>query len=182
MSCGNTDLKCTRCRLSKSRTQVVPGTGPCNAKIVFIGEAPGKDEDLKGEPFVGRAGKILDAALAEAGVGRDQVYIANLVKCRPPGNRRPRKDEVSACARFLESELREISPVVVCALGLTVASKLCGTRGKMSHLAGKTIDCKLFGMDFRLHVNYHPAACLYQRKNLEKFKKGIKASLSVAGL
>jgi len=76
MSCGNTDLKCTRCRLSKSRTQVVPGTGPCNAKIVFIGEAPGKDEDLKGEPFVGRAGKILDAALAEAGVGRDQVYIA----------------------------------------------------------------------------------------------------------
>lgn len=182
MSCGNTDLKCTRCRLSKSRTQVVPGTGPCSARIVFIGEAPGKDEDLEGEPFVGRAGKILDAALAEAGVRRDQVYIANLVKCRPPGNRRPKKDEISACSHFLESELREISPAVVCALGQTVANKLCGTRDKMSSLAGRAIECRLFGMDVRLYVNYHPAACLYQRKNLEKFKKGVKASLAAAGL
>jgi len=181
MSCGDTDLKCTRCRLSRSRTQVVPGTGPCDARVVFIGEAPGKDEDLKGEPFVGRAGKILDAALVEAGVRRDQVYIVNLVKCRPPGNRRPRKDEVSACSRFLESELRQISPVAVCALGQTVASELCGTRDKMSALAGRAIDCSLFGMEVRLFVNYHPAACLYQRKNLAKFKKGIKASLSAAG-
>ena len=182
MSCCKMDLKCTKCRLSKSRTQVVPGIGPRSSKIAFIGEAPGKDEDLRGEPFVGRAGKILDQALADCGVARRQVYISNLTKCRPPRNRKPRKDEIAACSEYLESELAKISPDIVCALGQTVAEQLLRTKGKMSVLTKKEHESEIGGKRVRLRVAYHPAACLYQRKNLGAFKESIKRSLEAAGL
>jgi DNA polymerase len=183
MTCGKIDLKCTRCRLSEERTHVVAGVGPCDSRIVFIGEAPGKDEDLEGEPFVGRAGRILDEALKEAGVTRGQVYISNLVKCRPPKNRKPRKDEVNTCmALYLESEIKAISPLVICALGQTVVESLMRTEVSMEKMVGEQLPLTFAARNVKLFVNYHPAACLYQRKNMPRFKECIRASLEAAGL
>lgn len=183
MNCGEVDSACKKCRLSKGRKKVVPGTGPCRAKIIFIGEAPGRDEDRQGKPFVGRAGKLLDEALEEAGVDRAKVRISNLVKCRPPGNRRPRKDEKRTCTSlYLEKEIEEISPEVICALGQTSAEFLSGKELSMSEVVGKEIQCSFGRTSARLFVTYHPAACLYQRKNTNAFKKGVRASLAAAGL
>ena len=182
MSCGDIDLHCMLCRLSKGRTNVVPGTGPCEARIVFIGEAPGKDEDLKAQPFVGRAGRILDEALLKSGVDRSKVYITNLVKCRPPGNRKPRKDEIRTCSVYLESELKEIQPSVVCALGQTAAQSLLDEKRSMEDLVSRDRRISLAGFDVRLFVAYHPAACLYQRRHLASLKKQVRRSLSAAGL
>ena len=161
-------LRCTRCRLSETRTQVVPGVGDSSAALVFIGEAPGRDEDLKGVPFVGSAGKVLDGVLAHAGISRDRVYITNLVKCRPPGNRRPKDDEVEACARHLEAELGAIRPKVVCLLGQTVAKKLLRNDSAMRALVGKEFPLSIGGREVRALVAYHPAACLYRRENCRK--------------
>lgn len=183
MSCGAVDPACRRCRLYKGRTMVVPGTGPCNASIIFIGEAPGKDEDLQGEPFVGRAGKILDLALQEAGVNRSRVRISNLVKCRPPANRRPRRDEMLVCTSlYLLKELEEVSPRVVCALGQTAAEFLAGRRLRMGEVVGREVVSGPRGISTKLFVTYHPAACLYQRRNTTAFKRGVRASLAAAGL
>lgn len=182
MTCGKIDFACRRCRLSKGRTQVVPGVGPCSSPIVFIGEAPGREEDLGGEPFVGRGGRLLDKVLKDVGVDRSEVFISNLVKCRPPGNRRPRKDEIEACSRFLESELKTVGPSVVCALGQTAASRLLGHKGRMADLIKGERRVSIGGADVRLFVAYHPAACLYQRRNLGSFRKSIEASLRAAKL
>ncbi len=183
MSCGKVDPGCRRCRLSKSRTRVVPGTGSCRARIVFVGEAPGKDEDLKGEPFVGRAGRILDDALEASGVEREDVRITNLVKCRPPNNRRPRRDETKTCTSlYLEHELEEMRPDVVCALGQTVAKHFLGSADLMSELVGKESKIVIAGKPVRLVVAYHPAACLYQRKNLGKFRTSVRAALAAADM
>ncbi len=182
MTCGKIDLHCTLCRLSKGRTQVVPGVGPCSAKIAFVGEGPGKDEDLKGEPFVGRAGRVLDEALERSGADRKKVYITNLVKCRPPGNRRPRKDEVETCSVYLKSELGAVKPIVICALGQTVAKSLLGKNLKMSSLINREWSVERFGNEARLIVAYHPAACLYQRKNLKAFRKSVDDALQAAGV
>jgi len=182
MTCGKIDFTCRRCRLSKGRTRVVAGTGTCRSPIVFIGEAPGREEDLKGEPFVGRAGRLLDTTLQGAGAERSRVFICNLVKCRPPGNRRPRKDEIAACSRFLESELKDVRPRVVCALGQTVANSLLGNKKKMADLIKEDRRLTVAGVNVRFFVAYHPAACLYQRKNLSSFKRSIKASIDASGL
>jgi DNA polymerase len=182
MTCGSIDPKCAKCRLSKGRTQVVPGVGRCASRIVFVGEAPGKDEDLKGEPFVGRAGRILNNALEEAGSQRDDVYITNIVKCRPPDNRRPRKDEVEACRQFISSEIERIRPAVVCALGKTVAEGLFGTKGKMADIAGRPFEAEIFGRKVTAIVAYHPAACLYRREKTKAFKDSIRKSLELAGV
>jgi len=180
MICGDIDFACTKCRLSKGRTQVVPGTGPCNSRIVFIGEAPGREEDLKGEPFVGRGGKLLDKVLEEAGSDRSEVFICNLVKCRPPNNRRPKKDEIEACSQFLKSELETVRPKVICALGQTVASNLLNRKGKMADLAKTSVSANVAGIRVKFFVAYHPAACLYQRKNIGSLKRSIQASLKAA--
>jgi DNA polymerase len=149
---------------------------------VFIGEAPGKDEDLNGEPFIGRSGKLLDLALEETGVRRRQIYISNLVMCRPPGNRRPRKDEIRACTSlYLEPDIAEISPRVVCALGQTVAEHFLGRKCRMKDIVGREFELTVAGRNTKLFVAYHPAACLYQRKNLAKFKGSIRSSLEAAG-
>lgn len=182
MTCGKIDLRCAKCRLSKTRTRVVPGVGSCSAGIAFIGEGPGKDEDARGEPFVGRAGEILNEALDKAGFVRHDVFITNLVKCRPPGNRRPRKDEIGTCRTYLESELKAVKPTVVCALGQTVANSLLGTKESMAALIGKDWTVRLGGRNVKLIVAYHPAACLYQRRHLKVFQESVKASLEAAGL
>jgi len=182
MSSVDVDLRCTRCRLSETRTQVVPGIGDCSAALVFIGEAPGKDEDSKGAPFVGRAGKVLDAALEHAGLSRNMIYITNLVKCRPPGNRRPKGDEVEACARQLEAELGVIRPMVVCLLGQTVARTLLGSDSDMRSLVGKEFPITIGGEKVRAFIAYHPAACLYRRENVESLRETVRLCAEAAGL
>jgi len=182
MSCGGFDPGCRRCRLSEGRTQVVPGVGPCDARIVFIGEAPGRDEDAKGEPFVGRSGRMLDEAFEAAGATRSQVYITNVVKCRPPGNRRPKPDEVEACRAHIRQEMDRLRPKVVCALGYTVARSMFGSEGKMADLAGSRWETEVLGHRVIAYIAYHPAACLYNRKNVGSFKRTIEACLAEARL
>jgi uracil-DNA glycosylase family 4 len=182
MTCGDVDLACRRCRLSKGRTKVVPGIGSCSSRIVFIGEGPGKDEDLKGEPFVGRAGKVLDDALRRARTSRSEVFITNLVKCRPPRNRRPRKDEIRSCRAYLDSELIAVKPRIICALGQTAANSLLDNRESLDSLMKKEWSMKLGGRNIRVVVVHHPAACLYQRKNLGRFQNRVKSSLEAAGI
>ncbi len=182
MTCGKLDFGCTRCRLSLRRTKVVAGVGSCSSPVAFIGEAPGGEEDLKGEPFVGRAGRLLDDALRGCGTSRDQVFVTNLVKCRPPGNRRPRRDEVGACFEHLQSELEAVAPSVVCVLGQSAAKHLLGETRNMSELVGEERELVVAGRKVRVFVAYHPAACLYRRANLESFRATVKASLRAAGL
>src|SRR5213593_4654925 len=118
---------CEKCRLSKSRTQVVYGVGNPNADLMFIGEAPGRDEDIQGEPFVGRAGQLLTKIIEAIGLKREDVYIANVIKCRPPGNRNPEPDEVETCEPFLFQQIDAIKPKVIVALGTFAARSLLKT-------------------------------------------------------
>jgi len=109
--------RCTACALHRGRTRAVPGEGPINAEIMFIGEAPGRNEDLQGRPFVGQAGRLLEELLAEIGLGREDVWIANIVKCRPPENRDPRPEEIAACAGYLERQIELLRPKLIATLG-----------------------------------------------------------------
>jgi len=147
---------CTKCPLGTMRTNFVFGTGNPSADIVFIGEAPGADEDLKGEPFVGRAGQLLTKILAAIKLERSDVYICNILKCRPPNNRTPLPSEIEQCKPYLYKQLSLIEPTFVVALGLTAAETLLGRKLKMSHVRGKWFD--FYGA--RLMVTYHPAALL----------------------
>jgi DNA polymerase len=129
---------CTACRLSETRTNVVFGVGSPASGLLFVGEGPGRDEDLQGEPFVGRSGRLLDRlVLEELGLRRDAFYIANVVKCRPPGNRDPLPDEVAACAGFLEGQLAILDPRVVVSLGNVATRVLLGTEESISTLRGR---------------------------------------------
>jgi uracil-DNA glycosylase family 4 len=143
---------CARCPLGQGRTKAVPGEGPVQAEILLVGEAPGRDEDLAGRPFVGRAGSILDRCLGEAGIDRSRVFITNVVKCRPPKNRRPKKDEVEACRNYLESQIELVQPKVVCLMGNAAAKAVLDVEGVTS----------LRGQVFRdlFLVTFHPAAVL----------------------
>ncbi len=176
------DLGCRGCRLSETRTRVVAGDGPTKSKIMFVGEAPGRDEDISGKPFVGRAGAVLAGALHDLGVTRHDVFITNTVKCRPPGNRRPKEDEVQACRRHLEAELDEVGPELVCILGLTAARGLLGEDSAMSELLGAERTITVGGMEYVAIVNYHPAACLYRRENMDAFKGVIRTCLEKVGM
>ncbi len=147
---------CTACALAKGRTQVVFGVGNPAADIIFIGEAPGREEDLKGEPFVGRAGKLLDAMLCAIGLGRSSVYIMNVVKCRPPGNRDPRPEEVEACSRWFDAQWNAISPKLVCLLGRVAARHVLQTDASISSLRGRWHEHR----GVPVYVTYHPAYLL----------------------
>jgi len=128
---------CERCRLKESRSQVVPGEGPCPAELVLIGEAPGEVEDRLGRPFVGPAGQLLDKILESAGLAREEVYISNMVKCRPPSNRTPQRDEVETCWPWLEAQLRHLRPKIIVALGNVPAQWFLGTREGITALRGR---------------------------------------------
>ncbi len=143
---------CNRCPLANGRTKAVPGEGPDRVDILLIGEAPGKDEDLAGRPFVGRAGSILDRCLNDAGIERREVFITNVVKCRPPGNRRPKKDEVEACRPYLKYQIELIQPKVVILMGNAATKAVLDVEGVTS----------LRGQVFRdmFLVTFHPAAVL----------------------
>jgi DNA polymerase len=150
---------CTRCPLAKGRTHVVFGEGDPNADLMIVGEGPGRDEDLQGRPFVGRSGQLLDRLIAEeAGLRRDQTYIANVVKCRPPGNRDPRPEEIEACRPFLEGQVRLIRPKVVLTLGNFSTRLLLDTKDGITKLRGKAYPWGPAGSV--LVPTFHPAAAL----------------------
>jgi uracil-DNA glycosylase len=148
---------CTLCELSRSRNHAVPGEGNIHARIMFIGEGPGWHEDQQGRPFVGNAGKFLNELLAKAGLEREDVFITNVVKCRPPGNRDPLPDEIAACSTYLERQMKAIDPDVVVTLGrFSMAKFFPGERISRIHGQGKKIGRRL------VVPMYHPAAALHQ--------------------
>ena len=150
-------LECTKCELHKSRTKAVPGEGPYDARIMFVGEGPGQNEDEQGRPFVGAAGKFLTELLESIGLKRSDVFITNIVKCRPPNNRAPRKSEIEACNPYLQSQIRLINPRIVCALGTPAITTLMGDEYSASRFHGKPL--KKGKVTFL--PMYHPAAALY---------------------
>lgn len=150
-------MACTACGLAETRTNVVFGVGDPEARLMFVGEAPGKNEDLQGEPFVGAAGRLLDELLAEIGIARREVYIANVLKCRPPGNRDPRPEEIDACKGYLREQIRLISPEVVMTLGNFATKLLLRTETGITRLRGQRYDWWLGAI---LVPTFHPAAAL----------------------
>ncbi len=148
--------KCRACGLHRNRNQPVPGEGPCPCEIMIVGEAPGREEDLEGRPFVGAAGRLLEKMLAAIGLERSQVYITNVVKCRPPGNRTPQEEEMQACRPYLARQIRLIKPRVILALGNVAARSLLLTRRSLSELRGKVHRLE----DIRVVASYHPAYLL----------------------
>jgi DNA polymerase len=148
--------ECTRCKLHATRRSIVFGVGAEDAPLMFVGEAPGEQEDRRGEPFVGPAGELLDKMIEAMGWSRSTVYIANILMCRPPGNRNPQPDEVAACKPFLDAKIRTIAPRVIVALGRPSANTLLGTDAPISALRGKFHD------RFGVHVmpTFHPAYLL----------------------
>ncbi len=147
---------CAGCGLADERTQIVFGVGNPEAKLVFIGEAPGAEEDRVGEPFVGNAGRLLDKILAAAGFARRDVYITNIVKCRPPGNRDPKPEEVISCNEYLLRQISTIEPQFICALGRFAAQTLLKKYDGIGRLRGRWYDWN----GIQLIATYHPSACL----------------------
>ncbi len=166
---------CERCKLSRTRTNLVFGEGNERACLMLVGEAPGREEDLEGRPFVGRAGKLLDQMLSAISLTRAELYITNVVKCRPPGNRTPEPDEIEACTPFLAKQIRVIRPKIICTLGLTAARTILATEASLTSLRGRvhTLD------DIKVIVTFHPAYLLrfpnYKRQAWEDLKllKGL---------
>jgi DNA polymerase len=148
--------ECTRCKLHQHRKQIVFGVGNPRAELVFVGEAPGADEDAQGEPFVGRAGQLLTKIIEAMGLTREDVYICNIIKCRPPNNRTPESDEILACEPFLLEQLRAIGPKFICALGAPATQTLLKTKESISRLRGKFVD--FHGIP--LLPTFHPAYLL----------------------
>lgn len=169
--------ECQECELHEGRTRFVFGSGNAAAELMFVGEAPGKNEDLQGLPFVGRAGKILDDLLGSIVMNRKEVFIANVLKCRPPGNRDPKIDEINTCKKYLFEQINIIDPLVICTLGkystqliLDTSHGITGLRGKVFHRDGRTI----------LPIN-HPAAVLYNPSRIEILQKDFLRIKDILG-
>jgi DNA polymerase len=150
-------ISCTKCDLHKNRTKAVPGEGPINAQVVFIGEGPGQNEDELGRPFVGAAGKFLTELLESIGLKRSDVFITNIVKCRPPNNRAPRRSEIEACNPYLQSQIRLIRPTIVCPLGTPAITTVMGDEYSATKVHGRP----LVRGKVTILPMYHPAAALY---------------------
>lgn len=162
-------IECTKCDLCKTRTNSVPGKGNFSSDVIFVGEAPGRNEDLRGEPFVGFAGKKLTLALENAGISRDEVYITNTVKCRPPNNRVPSKSEKETCQEFINKEIEIIKPKIICVLGNTAFGSILGGT-EITKFRGK-VGRKNNQLYF---ITIHPAATIYNQKLIEVLKEDIK--------
>ena len=169
---------CTRCRLHKGRTNLVFGVGNVNADLMFVGEGPGADEDAQGEPFVGRAGQLLNNMISAMGLKREEVYIANVVKCRPPGNRTPEKDECDTCSPFLMRQIDVIKPKVIVALGAVAAKNLLAVNDSMANLRGRWYDFR----DSKLLVTYHPAYLLRDPRQKKEAWKDLQMVMKYLGL
>ena len=169
---------CQKCPLGQLRTNAVPGAGSCDAKVMFVGEAPGYWEDQRGLPFVGRAGKVLDELLAEIGLSRDEVYITNVVKCRPPGNRDPTEEEIKACAPYLDRQIDIIRPKVIVPLGRHSMRYLLEKFGfnaePISKIHGKTFRARTLFGEIVIMPTYHPAAALYKPQLLEAIREDFR--------
>jgi DNA polymerase len=170
---------CTRCRLHKQgRKQIVFGVGNPNADLMFIGEAPGADEDERGEPFVGRAGQLLTNMIKAMGLRREDVYIANIIKCRPPGNRTPERDECETCSPFLMRQIEVIGPKAIVALGAVAAKTLLAINAPMSELRGRWYDFR----GTKLAVTYHPAFLLRDPRQKKETWKDLQMVMKELGL
>jgi uracil-DNA glycosylase len=169
---------CTRCVLHKGRTNLVFGVGNINADIMFVGEGPGADEDAQGEPFVGRAGQLLNNMIAAMGIRREDVYIANIVKCRPPGNRTPERDECDTCSPFLLRQIAVIQPKVIVALGAVAAKNLLAVNDSMANLRGRWYDF----LGSKLIVTYHPAYLLRDPRQKKEAWKDLQMVMKYLGL
>ncbi len=167
---------CTKCDLHKSRTQAVLGDGNLNARLMFIGEAPGEEEDKQGKPFVGRAGKLLNKLIQKAGHRREEFYIANICKCRPPGNRTPTLEEMEMCFPYLKKQIEIINPSVLCLLGATAGMAFLGRKVKITKERGEVIKWQ----DKILLLTYHPAYVLRNPKEEETLFKDIKRAIEIA--
>jgi uracil-DNA glycosylase family 4 len=182
---------CTRCPLHKQgRKQIVFGVGNPNAELMFVGEGPGADEDQQGEPFVGRAGQLLNNMIRAMGITREQVYIANVVKCRPPGNRTPEREECDTCSPFLMRQIAVIKPKVVVALGAVAAKNLLAMNASMAQLRGRFYDFKPTGVrssdpnwqGCKLAVTYHPAFLLRDPRQKGEAWKDLQMVMWELGL
>ena len=161
-------VECTKCKLSKTRIKSVPGKGNFKSDVIFVGEAPGKNEDLNGEPFIGIAGKRLSMALDEVGISREDVYITNIVKCRPPKNRVPTTAERSTCQEYLKQEISIIKPKIICILGNTAFNSLLGGSEIIKHRG------RLVRKEKQLYfITIHPAATIYNQELIKVLKSDI---------
>jgi uracil-DNA glycosylase family 4 len=180
---------CTRCKLHRGRTNLVFGVGNPHAELMFVGEGPGADEDAQGEPFVGRAGQLLNNMIKAMGLRREDVYIANVVKCRPPGNRTPEPDECETCSPFLMRQIAAIKPRVVVALGATAAKNLLAMNSSLGELRGRFYDFKPAGIrsdpawpGSRLAVTYHPAYLLRDPRQKGEAWKDLQMVMKYLGI
>jgi uracil-DNA glycosylase len=169
---------CKRCKLHRHRQHIVFGVGNPSADLVFVGEGPGHDEDVQGIPFVGRAGQLLTQMIEAMGLHREDVYIANVVKCRPPENRTPEKDEVATCLPFLLRQLTAINPKVIVCLGNVAAQALLGTHKSISHFRGQWLDFR----GARLLATYHPAYLLRNPHAKPEVWADLKKAMALLGL
>jgi uracil-DNA glycosylase len=169
---------CTRCKLHKARTNIVFGVGSMKAQLIFVGEGPGRDEDAKGEPFVGRAGKLLTQMIEAMGLRREDVYICNVVKCRPPENRLPEKDEITTCSPFLFRQIDVIRPKVICCLGSCASQTLLQTTQGISRFRGEWFDFR----GSKLIATYHPAYLLRNPNAKGEVWKDLQKVMAVLGL
>lgn len=173
--------ECTRCpKLVESRSRIVNGTGPEDADVVFVGEGPGAREDEQGEPFVGRSGSVLDEQLRTVGLDRETVRITNCVRCRPPENRDPTKEELENCRGYLESELDQLDPDVIVTLGKVPTEHLLERSVSVTKEAGSVEEVRIEGTPRRLLICVHPAATLYDRSQEETFADAIRRAAELA--
>jgi len=175
--------KCCKCRLCKTRTNVVFGEGDPETNLMFVGEAPGEQEDLQGRPFVGRAGQLLTRFLNLYGISRDRVYITNVVKCRPPNNRNPAPDEIEACWPYLEKQIELIAPNVILCLGAFAARTILNLPEKaaISKIRGKEQKIRVGEREISVIPTFHPAYLLRNRKGEPEFQKDLEKALKLAG-
>ena len=178
--------QCLRCDLGSQRTNAVPGEGKPDSKIMFVGEAPGADEDAQGKPFVGRAGQMLDKIIAACGLDRSDVYIGNILKCRPPDNRDPRLEEITACLPYLQRQIELINPEIIVALGAHAARTLLETTKPIGQLRGhfQEYNVGLGHTPVKLMATYHPAYLLrnYSQENRSRVWEDMKKVLAELGL
>ncbi|WP_301665096.1 type-4 uracil-DNA glycosylase [Methanoculleus frigidifontis] len=180
--------ECRKCPLWKEAHHAVPGEGSVTAGLMFIGEAPGRQEDLTGRPFVGRAGALLETLLAGIGLARSDVFIANIVKHRPPGNRDPREDEIAACTPYLDHQIRIVRPEIIVTLGRHstrhLLSRIPVAFDRITDIRGNVYEATIADHPVRIIPTLHPAAALYNpayRTGLEEDFAAIRAELAVAG-
>ena len=164
---------CVRCPLHQGRNRVVFGNGNADADLMFVGEGPGQQEDIQGLPFVGRAGKLLDQLLEEIGLSRGEVFVTNVVRCRPPGNRDPQPEEIAACRSYTDRQIELIEPRLICSLGKFAMQVLTRTNRGITAVHGKPEVHELGGRTMRVYPLFHPAAALRSTKTLEDLREAF---------